>query len=197
MIRSMTGYGSADLERDGQRLSAEIRSVNHRYCEVSLRAPKMVALFEDQIRQLVQDRYSRGKFNLTITWSGAGDSGEVLKLNEAVADRYVSLFRQLESRYQVNASLDVRTLATLPDVFSWEHTAMSDEETWELVKTLVGKACEITPGLESPTVSELRRPDWSAVRAMVPRTATNRVMDDLYALGARAILVTQIHACRL
>ena len=138
----MTGYGSADLERDGQRLSAEIRSVNHRYCEVSLRAPKMVALFEDQIRQLVQDRYSRGKFNLTITWSGAGDSGEVLKLNEAVADRYVSLFRQLESRYQVNASLDVRTLATLPDVFSWEHTAMSDEETWELVKTLVGKACD-------------------------------------------------------
>lgn len=138
----MTGYGSADLERDGQRLSAEIRSVNHRYCEVSLRAPKMVALFEDQIRQLVQDRYSRGKFNLTITWSGAGDTGEVLKLNEAVADRYVSLFRQLESRYNVNATLDVRTLATLPDVFSWEHTAMSDEETWELVKTLVGKACD-------------------------------------------------------
>ena len=138
----MTGYGSADLERDGQRLGAEIRSVNHRYCEVSLRAPKMVALFEDQIRQLVQDRYSRGKFNLTITWSGAGDSGEVLKLNEAVADRYVSLFRQLESRYGVNATLDVRTLATLPDVFSWEHTAMSDEETWELVKTLVGKACD-------------------------------------------------------
>lgn len=138
----MTGYGSADLERDGQRLSAEIRSVNHRYCEVSLRAPKMVALFEDQIRQLVQDRYSRGKFNLTITWSGAGDTGEVLKLNEAVADRYVSLFRQLESRYGVNATLDVRTLATLPDVFSWEHTAMSDEETWELVKTLVGKACD-------------------------------------------------------
>lgn len=138
----MTGYGSADLERDGQRLSAEIRSVNHRYCEVSLRAPKMVALFEDQIRQLVQDRYSRGKFNLTITWSGAGESGEVLKLNEAVADRYVSLFRQLESRYGVNSALDVRTLATLPDVFSWEHTAMSDEETWELVKTLVGKACD-------------------------------------------------------
>ncbi len=55
MIRSMTGYGSADLERDGQRLSAEIRSVNHRFCEVSVRAPKLVGLFEDQIRQLIQD----------------------------------------------------------------------------------------------------------------------------------------------
>ena len=68
---------------------------------------------------------------------------------------------------------------------------------YDVPTPLVGKACDITPGLESPTVSELRRADWSAVRAMVPRTATNQVMDDLYALGARAILVTQIHACRL
>jgi ATP phosphoribosyltransferase len=68
---------------------------------------------------------------------------------------------------------------------------------YDVPSELVDKACEITPGLESPTVSALQRPDWSAVRAMVPRTATNQVMDDLYALGARAILVTQIHACRL
>lgn len=62
---------------------------------------------------------------------------------------------------------------------------------------LVEKACEITPGLESPTVSPLRDQGWVAVRAMVPRASTNQVMDDLYALGARAILVTGIHACRL
>lgn len=62
---------------------------------------------------------------------------------------------------------------------------------------LVEKACAITPGLESPTVSPLHDPDWVAVRAMVPRHRTNPVMDDLYTLGARAILVTSIHACRL
>jgi ATP phosphoribosyltransferase len=62
---------------------------------------------------------------------------------------------------------------------------------------LVEKACEITPGFEAPTVSPLRDQGWVAVRAMVPRTSTNQVMDDLYALGARAILVTGIHACRL
>ncbi|HET9656041.1 MAG TPA: ATP phosphoribosyltransferase [Kineosporiaceae bacterium] len=62
---------------------------------------------------------------------------------------------------------------------------------------LVEKACEITPGLESPTVSPLHDQGWVAVRAMVPRARTNQVMDDLYALGARAILVTGIHACRL
>lgn len=62
---------------------------------------------------------------------------------------------------------------------------------------LVEKACAVTPGLESPTVSPLRESGWVAVRAMVPHHLTNQVMDDLYALGARAILVTSIHACRL
>ena len=96
MIRSMTGYGQAELERDGHRLAVEIRSVNHRFCEVSIRAPKIVALFEDQVRQMIQDRFSRGKFNLTISWAGAGDEGDVLKLNVAVTDRYVSLLQTLK-----------------------------------------------------------------------------------------------------
>jgi ATP phosphoribosyltransferase len=61
----------------------------------------------------------------------------------------------------------------------------------------VERACELTPGLESPTVSPLHDKGWVAVRAMVPRLRTNQVMDELYDVGARAILVTDIHACRL
>lgn len=61
----------------------------------------------------------------------------------------------------------------------------------------VERACAITPGLESPTISPLQKPDWVAVRAMVLRSETNRLMDELWALGARGILVTDIHACRL
>ncbi len=62
---------------------------------------------------------------------------------------------------------------------------------------LVEQACALTPGLQSPTVSPLHDQGYVAVRAMVPRSATNRIMDELYELGARAILVTGIHACRL
>ena len=142
MIRSMTGYGSAELERDGQRLSAEIRSVNHRFCEVSIRAPKLVNLFEDQIRQLIAERFSRGKFNLSISWSGVGETGEVLKINEVVADRYVKLLEQLRSRYGIDGGIDIKTLAALPDVFSWEHTELSDEQTWAMLKQLIDDACQ-------------------------------------------------------
>ncbi len=62
---------------------------------------------------------------------------------------------------------------------------------------LVEKACALTPGLESPTVSPLHDKGWVAVRSMVPRSTTNQVMDELYDMGARAILVTTIHACRI
>ena len=68
---------------------------------------------------------------------------------------------------------------------------------YDVPADLVEKACAITPGLESPTVAPLHDARWYAVRAMVPSERTNLVMDELYALGARAILVTSIHACRL
>lgn len=68
---------------------------------------------------------------------------------------------------------------------------------YDLPARLVDEASAVTPGLESPTVSPLRDPDWVAVRVMVARADTNQTMDDLYALGARAILVSPIHAARL
>jgi ATP phosphoribosyltransferase len=68
---------------------------------------------------------------------------------------------------------------------------------YDIPKISVDKACAITPGLESPTISPLQKEDWVAVRAMVLRKDTNRLMDELWALGARGILVTDIHACRL
>jgi ATP phosphoribosyltransferase len=68
---------------------------------------------------------------------------------------------------------------------------------YDISNDLVDKACEITPGIESPTVSSLQNSDWSAVRAMVPRKQVHTIMDDLYTLGARGVIVTDIHACRL
>ncbi|MGO1341326.1 MAG: ATP phosphoribosyltransferase, partial [Cellulosimicrobium funkei] len=68
---------------------------------------------------------------------------------------------------------------------------------YDVPVSLVDRAVAITPGLESPTVSPLHDRDWAAVRAMVRRDRTNQVMDALYDVGARAILVTRIHASRL
>jgi ATP phosphoribosyltransferase len=82
----------------------------------------------------------------------------------------------------------------LTGVITARHYVMLD---YDVPIDLVERACAVTPGLESPTVSQLQNKDWVAVRAMVPRARTNAIMDELYDLGARAILVTDIAACRL
>lgn len=68
---------------------------------------------------------------------------------------------------------------------------------YDVPRSLLERACALAPGIESPTVSPLHDPDWVAVRVMVPRKDTNQVMDSLHDLGARAILVSSIHAARL
>ena len=68
---------------------------------------------------------------------------------------------------------------------------------YDVKSEFLDAACALTPGIESPTISPLQRSDWNAVRAMVKRSDINRIMDDLWKVGARGILVTDIHACRL
>ena len=91
------------------------------------------------------------------------------------------------------AGLDVLTRRLQGVLTAREYVLMD----YDVPTALVEQAVAITPGLESPTVSPLHNRDWAAVRAMVRRSETNRVMDALYDVGARAILVTSIHACRL
>ena len=91
------------------------------------------------------------------------------------------------------AGLDVLTRRLQGVLTAREYVLMD----YDVPLALVDRAVAITPGLESPTVSPLHNRDWAAVRAMVRRDQTNRVMDSLYDIGARAILVTSIHACRL
>lgn len=91
------------------------------------------------------------------------------------------------------AGLDILT-ARLQGVVTARQYVLLD---YDVPQSALDQACAITPGLESPTISPLQKADWMAVRAMVLRSETNRLMDELWALGARGILVTDIHACRL
>ncbi|MUK02910.1 ATP phosphoribosyltransferase [Vibrio cholerae] len=94
---------------------------------------------------------------------------------------------------QAPVGLDV-LLRRLQGVLVARQYVMMD---YDIRKDLVDAAAALTPGLESPTVSPLRDSEWVAVRSMVRRNKTNRIMDELYELGARAILVSTIHACRI
>ncbi|HEU0103892.1 MAG TPA: ATP phosphoribosyltransferase [Mycobacteriales bacterium] len=121
----------------------------------------------------------------TLRGAGLEVFGEPLLHSEAV------LVRGRGPQSPPGLSVLVRRLQGV--LAAWKYVLVD----YDVPVTLLERACAITPGLESPTVSPLQNPDWVAVRAMVPRDATNQVMDELYDLGARAILVTTIHACRV
>ncbi|WP_159619172.1 ATP phosphoribosyltransferase [Arthrobacter zhaoguopingii] len=121
----------------------------------------------------------------TLKAAGMEIFGEPILRSEAV------LIGRAEG--EAPAGLDV-LLRRLQGVLVARQYVMMD---YDIRKELVDEAAALTPGLESPTISPLRDSDWVAVRSMIKRNQTNQVMDELYELGARAILVSTIHACRI
>jgi ATP phosphoribosyltransferase len=154
---------------------------------------------------------SEGVEATVVRLDGAVESAVRLGVADAVAD-VVETGRTLEKQgleifgpvilqsaaVLISAHADVPGLGTLrrrlQGVMVARQYVLMD---YDLPADLVDRASKITPGLESPTVSPLRDSDWVAVRVMVPRAETNHLMDELYALGARAILVSSIHAARI
>jgi ATP phosphoribosyltransferase len=134
------------------------------------------------VSDLIADVVSTGN---TLKQAGLAIFGEPILVSEAIVIK--------RSGKQLPAGLEI-LIRRLQGVVTARQYVLLD---YDVATAVVDRACAITPGLESPTISPLQKPDWVAVRAMVLRKDTNRLMDELWALGARGILVTDIHACRL
>ncbi|CAN2198778.1 HisG ATP phosphoribosyltransferase [Candidatus Nanopelagicaceae bacterium] len=134
------------------------------------------------VADLIADVVSTGN---TLRQAGLEVFGDPILTSEAI------LIKRPGS--DIPAGLDI-LIRRLQGVVTARQYVLLD---YDVPKASIDEACAITPGLESPTISPLQKDDWVAVRAMVLRTETNRLMDELWALGARGILVTDIHACRL
>jgi uncharacterized protein (TIGR00255 family) len=160
MVRSMTGYGRGEALTDGLRLAAEVRSVNHRFCEVSARLPRAFSVYEGEARKIIQDHVSRGKLTLVVSWEGGEESGEpggTLTLDERAADRYVELLRQAQAKYALAGDIDLRTFASLPNVFSWEEPGRSSEFYLGLLREVVEKAARDLVHMKETEGESLKR----------------------------------------
>jgi uncharacterized protein (TIGR00255 family) len=142
MIRSMTGFGAAELSTEHGRLSAEIRSVNHRYCEISQRLPRSISGLEGPVRQLLADRLARGKINLSVSWEGYEDEGGRLTVNHDVARQYIAAMAELKAKYDLGGEPDVRSVVSMGDVFQWERAAVDEEKLWGQVKQVIEAALD-------------------------------------------------------
>ncbi|MDM7914229.1 MAG: YicC/YloC family endoribonuclease [Candidatus Eisenbacteria bacterium] len=134
MLLSMTGYGRAEAREAGRSLAVEIRSINHRFAEISIRLPKSLASLENRVREAVQARLSRGKITLSVTLDGEENELGTLRVDETAARRYVSLLRELKDKIGVSGDVDLTTLIGLPDVITWEKNDYEEEAGWRLLE---------------------------------------------------------------
>ncbi|WP_435198698.1 ATP phosphoribosyltransferase [Janibacter sp. GS2] len=182
------GEASSAADLDGRRVATSYSGLVRRHLEakgVSAEVVRLDGAVETAITLGVADAIADVvETGTTLRQQGLEVFGEPILRSEAV------LIRRSDAN---EAGIDVLHRRLTGVVTAREYVLLD----YDCPEELVSQAVELTPGLESPTVSTLHDASWCAVRAMVPRGRTNRIMDELYDLGARAILVTEITACRL
>ncbi len=130
MIRSMTGYGRSEVRTGWGLLSVEIRSVNNRYMDIQVRTPKGLAALEPRLRKAVQERFSRGRFELFITRNGSEDKASRLILDEDMASQYIGILRELKTRFSLSGDVDLPLVAGIPNLITIAETKEDLESLW-------------------------------------------------------------------
>lgn len=128
MVKSMTGYGRAVETVNGREFTVELRSVNNRYLDCSVRLPRLVSFAEDAVKQAVKAWVSRGKVDVFISLRSEGGEEVKVALNTAVVEGYLDAMHQMVSRYGVVDDISVAALSRMPEVFLVEKPEVDEEQ---------------------------------------------------------------------
>lgn len=142
MVRSMTGYGRYELEDDGSRIAVEIKSVNHRYCDISVRLPKNLNPFENEIRKQIKDGVSRGKIDVYITYDSNCKSNSSVQYNADMARAYMNLLQTISNDFEINNGVDALSLSRFPEVYSLNEDQVDEDKLQQLVHNVVAGALD-------------------------------------------------------
>ena len=140
MIKSMTGYGRAVETVNGREFTVELRSVNNRYLDCSVRLPRMLSFAEDAVKQAVKASVSRGKVDVYISVRSEGGEEASIQLNTSVLEGYLSAMRQMVTEYGVADDISVSAASRLPDVFLVEKPQVDEEQLQNDLMAVVAKA---------------------------------------------------------
>ena len=142
MIKSMTGFGRAENLQGNRKFTVEIKAVNHRYFDVSIKMPKKLSFFESAIRTLLKTYMQRGKVDVFITYEDFTEENVSLKYNEAVAAQYLKYYRQMADTFGLRDDISVSVLGRCPEVFTMEEQTVDEKEIWAVLEVALKQACE-------------------------------------------------------
>ena len=139
MIKSMTGYGKSTLEINSRKYQVEIKSLNHRYLDISIRMPKQLSYLEETIKQQISSKISRGKIDVFISWENNSIEGRTIKINTALAKAYIEELRKLAEEENLSDNIEVNDIARYPDVLIVQEN-QEDETIKNEIIEVVNKA---------------------------------------------------------
>ena len=142
MIKSMTGYGRAVETVNGREFTVELRSVNNRYLDCSVKMPRSVSFAEEAVKQAVKQAVSRGKVDVFISVKSENSDDTKISLNAAVLEGYLSAMRQMVAEFGVRDDISVSTVSRLPEVFTVEKPEVDEEQLKSDLMSVVAKALE-------------------------------------------------------
>lgn len=140
MVYSMTGFGRSEYSDELRRVVIEIKSVNHRYCDISVKLPRSISRFEPEIRKRLKLYVERGKVDVFITYNSLKDTGAVVKYNKDVLDQYMAHFKQMEEDYGLTEDYKPTVIARYPDVFSIEENYFVEDEEYQVIEKVLDEA---------------------------------------------------------
>ena len=145
MIKSMTGFGRSEYSDGKRNITCEIKSVNHRYSDISVKMPRRYSFAEDKIKQTVKEKLARGKVDVSINVENVTENDVVIKLNQLAAKQYYDNLTELKSQFGLSGDIDLELLANMPDVLK-AVPDVDDEE--ELTKAILIPVAEASANLE-------------------------------------------------
>ena len=139
MIKSMTGFGRFEYKKKKKKYTVEMKAVNHRYFDVSIRMPKKFNFFEAAIRNTLKNYVQRGKVDMFITYEDRTETNFSLNYNEHVAAEYLKYYHEMAQQFLLENDVTVSVLGKCPEVFTLEEQTVDEDEIWSaLEKTVVG-----------------------------------------------------------
>lgn len=136
MIKSMTGYGRAKLSKEDREYQIEIKSVNHRYLDISVRIPKQLSYLEEIIKKEIAKKVKRGKIDVFVTFENNSLEGKEIKINTELAKAYINELKKLAEKENILSDIQVTEISKYPDVLNIQSSQDDEKITEEVLETI-------------------------------------------------------------
>ncbi|MBQ9708179.1 MAG: YicC family protein [Firmicutes bacterium] len=142
MIKSMTGFGRGEFSDGKRNVTAEIKTVNHRYADIYVKMPKRYSFAEEKVKALLKEKVKRGKAEVNIIIENLTEEDTTIKLNTIVAGQYVENLKILQQEYGLTGDISLELVANLPDVLKAVPDVENEEEVSAVISGAVAEAAK-------------------------------------------------------